>query len=274
MEKRFQLQNEGFAKDRVEALHQSVYELKREHPEIISLTLFGSLVRGKSRTESDIDGVMYVDTDYILEHEDAESRKLGDVVDINVERGQISSELSTQRLGINLFLRPDLYDKYNQLIQERVLQKDKSLGPEQVSHLRSLPMSEKNLNYLLRWLINSRKANTDFMKKILEVYTGDLNDKEEMFRAAKNIGGEPREFVSTPVLFLGAMFHLDVGGGIRKYRKLLIDKLLEAGEVGEMIWQDIARYLEHWEQKIPSSDLPTSFYYPRTLKEAKQIYGS
>jgi len=66
------------------------------------------------------------------------------------------------------------------------------------------------------------------------------------------------------------MFHLDVGGGIRKYRKMYIDKLVQLGPVGEKIWTDTIRSTESMENNLANN---TSKRYPRTLAEAVEMYG-
>lgn len=272
MEKRFSLQRqEVFAENRINALSESVKELQQEYPEIISLTFFGSLSKGQSKIESDIDGALYIDADLVSEREKSEGKKDDDVIDIRQEKETLVQGLKTQKISLKIFLRSDLYEKYNKLIQDKVLQKDHTLSSEQVEHLRALPMSEKVLIDLMDKIVKSMRLLKDFNQKVLDAHSGEKN-MEEFLKTAKAIGGEPDTILETPTLLLGTMFHLDVGGGIRKYRKLLINKLLESGEEGEKIWKDIIGYVEKWEQKTTYKELPTSIHYPRTLSEAKEIY--
>ena len=65
------------------------------------------------------------------------------------------------------------------------------------------------------------------------------------------------------------MFHLEIGRGIRKYREYLIDKLAASGETGEEAWKVIIESTEETEQIRTDTEKK----YPRTLKEAKKVYG-
>jgi hypothetical protein len=273
MEKRFTIQSEAFAQNRVEALREAIKELQLEYPEIISATFFGSLSKGKSTPESDIDAVLYIDADIVAEKERAEGKSGEDVIDVVTDATPLSNGLKTQLLSLNVYLRPDLYKKYNKLTQDKILELDPGLTHEQVEHIRSLPMSEKSLVKLLDNLIDSKNLSLNFDRKILEIHKGDMN-KEELLKTAVVVGGEPDKLILTPTLLLGSMFHMDVGGGIRKYRKILLDKLSEAGPAGEEIWRDIIKYTERWEQKVEYTDLPTTVRYPRRLAEAVEVYGN
>lgn len=248
MEKRFVIQTEDFAQKRVEALSVAVESLKKEYPEVISATLFRSLSRGDTKEDSDIDAVLYVDVDYISEKERLEGKSGDDVIDLVVKKKELPNVPGLQFQSLDIYLRPDLYDKYNKLIQDRVLSLDPSLGPDHVEHIRSLPMSESGINKLVDYLVKMRGVSVEQGKEAL--------------------------VVNTPTTLLGSMFHLDIGGGIKKYRKILLNKLNDVGPAGELIWFDIIRYVERWEQKVEEySDLPTQIHYPRKLKDAVKVYG-
>ena len=66
------------------------------------------------------------------------------------------------------------------------------------------------------------------------------------------------------------MFHLDVGGGIRKYRKAFIDELAKLGPEGERLWEETIRSTEMMENNL---SLDESRHYPRTLSEAVEVYA-
>ena len=68
-QKRFTLSQEEFAQERIAGIKSAVEELKIEHPEIVSLMLFGSLSKGQSREQSDIDGILFVDAEKVEEME-------------------------------------------------------------------------------------------------------------------------------------------------------------------------------------------------------------
>jgi predicted nucleotidyltransferase len=67
--KRFKLSPEEFAVERARGIHEAVHELQRSHPEILGMTLFGSLTKGLSRPDSDVDGFIYVDLQRVAEAE-------------------------------------------------------------------------------------------------------------------------------------------------------------------------------------------------------------
>lgn len=64
-EKRFKLSKDDFAKERIAAIREIFNEVKIDYPEILSFCLFGSLVKGNSKQESDIDMVVFVDADQL-----------------------------------------------------------------------------------------------------------------------------------------------------------------------------------------------------------------
>lgn len=68
---------------------------------------------------------------------------------------------------------------------------------------------------------------------------------------------------------LSAMFHLDLGGGIIKYRQYLIEKLAQMGKIGQQVWTTIIENAEMMEQHLSTN---TEIHYPRTLAEAYQAY--
>jgi len=57
-DKRFLLSREQFSKDRIEALREEIDAMKSKYPEVLSLCLFGSMVKGTAHEESDIDGYL------------------------------------------------------------------------------------------------------------------------------------------------------------------------------------------------------------------------
>ncbi len=272
MEKRFSIQQESFAQNRVEALRQAVEELKQEYPEIISTTLYGSLSKGKSTVESDIDAALFIDADVVAEKEREEGKTGDDVISIATVEKPIEG-FKTKRISQNIYLCSDLYKKYNKLVQDKVLELDPSLIQEQVEHIRSLPMSEKGIITLVDMLVKSLNDKKEFSKKVLEAHKGELN-KDELMKTATSLGSEPETYLTTPTLLFGTMFYLGIGNEIKKYRKILIDKLLESGEAGESIWADIITYVERREQKLEDyTKVPTEVNYPRTLAEAKMVYA-
>lgn len=268
--KRFHIQPEVFAHERIKAIREAVEELKIQHPEILSLNLFGSLVKGKTKQESDIDAFVYIDTDLI-------PQKQGETPVYVIAEHQEPldvNELNIQRIDMGMHLRPDLYDLYGEMFPKKIKEKIPDLTERQLEHIVALPMAKESLNILLDRLIESRKAELAFWKEI-EKINPNIKTREAFIKMAKQHAEIkiPKGIVEISDRNLANMFLLEVGGGIRKYRKILIDRLLHEGEVGEKIWNEMIMHVETWEQKVGYKDLPTQVHYPRTLVEAKRAYA-
>ncbi len=63
--RRFFLSRNPELKQRIKKLSAVVKQLTREHPEIISFNLFGSLVKGYANEESDVDAILFVERSLI-----------------------------------------------------------------------------------------------------------------------------------------------------------------------------------------------------------------
>ncbi|MBI2121616.1 MAG: nucleotidyltransferase domain-containing protein [Candidatus Sungbacteria bacterium] len=64
--KRFLLSRHPELKERLKKIHEIMKEEKAKYPELVALTLFGSLTKGYAIPESDIDGYILIDEDKIL----------------------------------------------------------------------------------------------------------------------------------------------------------------------------------------------------------------
>lgn len=128
--------------------------------------------------------------------------------------------------------------RYKDELKE-ALKTNLNLSGEQVKHVLVRPINEK----------------------IIDSHVADL---EEAIEHESNI----LPLASTN---LSAMFHLDVGGGIKKYRHYLLDKLNNMGAKGERVWREIIGSTEEIEQNL-SRD--TEKRYPRSLPEALKKYGA
>src|SRR4051812_12371483 len=85
--KRFELSREQFAMDRVKAIQGTIDAVKKDCPEILSFALFGSLVKGTTRPESDIDMYIYVDANVVQEKHPNEPVLVNMKWDFNLNRG-------------------------------------------------------------------------------------------------------------------------------------------------------------------------------------------
>ena len=259
-QKRFVLSEQPFAKERLAVLQEVVGEIKREHPEILSLCLFGSMVKGAARLESDMDGYLFVDAGLVAtEFKKEESAVLEKVKD-------------------RTYFIDELHKRYSVLLREP-LKIRLSLSDEQVKHLRVLPVSEQLLSKELVVLEKQAQENLEYKKAHEEWKKMKPGGESSEGATIPNLLSSRIEHEKLrpkhvsrphPSLFVHAMFHLEVGGGIRKYRKFLLEKLIEMGEEGELAWKEIIAATEMLEQNLKRD---TDKHYPRNLKDALAVYG-
>jgi hypothetical protein len=86
---------------------------------------------------------------------------------------------------------------------------------------------------------------------------------------------KPPEVNPNVSLLFNAMFFLQIGNGIRKYRKILLDKLSTMGPLGEKVWEGIITAQKEFERGGGKNDENEEGKkrYPETLKEAIVVYG-
>lgn len=237
--KRFTLSKEGFAVDRLEAIKNTIGEIKSSHPEVLSLTAYGSMVKGTARESSDIDGYLFVD---------AES---------------VNGQTQTDRFD-NIVFSQDIQTKYQDLARLGLKEKA-DLADEQVKDVLVLPISgeiiDEEIGRLLPYaqqIAEYRKAKEEAEisgKDILDEDYPHHPDNEQWTHANNN---------------LSSMFHLAVGKGIEKYRGYLLDRLKTYGDAGEVVWEDIVGSVKFMEQG--KSEKPFD-KYPKTIQDAERIYG-
>lgn len=68
---------------------------------------------------------------------------------------------------------------------------------------------------------------------------------------------------------LQAMFYLQIGTDLDRYRKHVLERLEGKGELGEKVWEAVVRDLEYWEQDGKQG----VGKYPKKLSEAKFMYA-
>ena len=264
-EKRFILSREDFAKERVSGLQRAVETIRRERPEVLSLALFGSLTKGTTKLESDIDMAVYVDADLLRDvHPD-----LGD--DLFLDKKYDFNAIRNGRLQAVTFrwkdLRSDLSDEYERYVNEKILAAIPGLRKEQLKDVYIQPVSEKIVDGILEEIKESYQkypngiASSNIQLGGRQVWEGDWAKDQ-----TPNSRVEPNQL-------LFGLFFLDAGGGLREYRKQIIDRLWLWGELGEQIWKDLISKTEMWEQRVDFDSLPTAKRYPRTLKAAHALYG-
>lgn len=240
-EKRFRLSGEAFAKERLRGAKTTIDDLRREHPEILSLCMFGSMVKGNAKPESDIDGYLFVDADSVPDAQLVSQQREGST--------EVLFDQHTQ-------------DFYTTMIRDR-LKNQNGLKDEQVRHVRVRPISESIIGQELGLLSSWAIAAEQHEQTIAPFERGERSWAD----APPDL--RPPDYV-LPSENLSAMFQLDVGGGISRYRTSLLEKLSSLGDRGERIWQLIVRETESLEQRF---HWDTKLAYPRTLAEARKVYS-
>lgn len=261
-DKRFVLSKEEFSKQRLDAVKQEVDALRQKYPEVLSLCLFGSMVKGTAHEGSDIDGYLFIDTSVIAEQED-------------VAEEQILDEETY--LG-HTYLTDEIAKKYVLELRSGIQEKT-GLDEEGVKHIRSMPISEK----IIDDQISKTQAYLEIKKQTAigrDMYYQNIDKWQrnkpprgsaiELLLAHEKNKPEFPKYPDPVSTGFGSMFHLDVGGGIRKYRKMFIDKLVQLGPEGEKIWEDTIQSTEMMENNLSKAE---DKHYPRTLAEAVAMYG-
>lgn len=266
--KRFVLSPREIFQKRLDAFQTSVKEMQSESSEILSATLYGSMVKGTAhrRTdfgqekESDIDGFLFVDAEEVAAKEGVAPKEVLDPINPEKFRN----------------LRPDIERRYTEDLNKRLQSK---LEPSErvLLHLDTLPLSEdiidREIERDVKDIMHERQSHIDTAaleregaKKINEGASSQelLAHVKNMIKAIKNVP-KPR------YVFLYKMFHLAVGkgDGLRRYRKMYLDKLAALGEIGEVVWAVNIRETERFE----NNGLDPTKRYPRTLAEAIKVYG-
>ncbi|PIR82955.1 hypothetical protein COU19_03020 [Candidatus Kaiserbacteria bacterium CG10_big_fil_rev_8_21_14_0_10_56_12] len=59
--RRYAFSSEARSKDRARTIQTVIEEVRRERPEILAFTLFGSLTKGTAQEDSDLDLNVYID---------------------------------------------------------------------------------------------------------------------------------------------------------------------------------------------------------------------
>ncbi|HLD25573.1 MAG TPA: nucleotidyltransferase domain-containing protein [Candidatus Andersenbacteria bacterium] len=144
-EKRFHLSPESFNQERIQGIKNAMREIKQESPEVLALTMFGSMVKGTARERSDIDGYLFVDADEV-----AKKYPTRDVIETVTENDDYF--VSTT------YLKPDIDAIYKSALREK-LQKSLKLSNEQVKDIRIRPISNEIIDKEIANLTEAQKKS-------------------------------------------------------------------------------------------------------------------
>ncbi len=253
--KRFVLSKETFAQERMQAVREAVDEIKEKHDEVLSFCMFGSMTKGTAHVGSDIDGYLFIDSERIAQKD-------------GVPEDQVLRAIEGQSPNMT-YLTEEVAKKY--ILEFRDSIKNKSdLKDKDVGHVRTRPISEKVIDKEISSFLTYFK-DLDVYKEASTLWfknypTRGTSSVDELIAREKAKPHFPEKVSSS----LSLMFHLDIGGGIKKYRKLFIKKLQELGPEGERIWTDTITSTEMMENNLSTDKTKR---YPRTLAEAVEVYG-
>lgn len=215
-EKRFQIPEDEELKERLKGIQHTVKDFQREYPEALSFSMYGSMVKNTATLESDIDGTLFIDTTPTGDED----------VDKAVQDRLASDEY------LNIF-KSDLQDRLG--LAEEQLGKDVSL--ETISEEDVATAAEK-------FLLAKELYEEDL--KLWESTKRDTGKTEAGFFGTMPVYEYDGEEPVAPDLpnNIKAMFNLDVGGGIRKYRQQFLDSLAQLEpEQADDICRSIGAYL-------------------------------
>lgn len=247
VEHRFTLSKEQFAKERIAAVREMVDELKGQHPEVLSFTMFGSMVTGSARPESDIDGCVFVDTDEVVKQGKAEQYPIDH---------RIKEDETTIRFVDDFQPGIALEDEVR-----TILKKKTGLDDEGVQHVRIVPISREIIDTQVQAIAQYERDIREYKKR--------LNELPVMEKFGPKRPKIPKTVIGNRNLY--GMFHLKVGNGIEQYRTHLVDALaVMEPEIGDAVWHDIIQSTEWMERQMQDD---SNARYPRSLGEARQMYG-
>jgi len=251
-EPRFIIPKDSLGYERLVETQAIVKELKTENPEIISLCVFGSNVKGTAADKSDIDGWLFVDSSIVALQTNKEEK---DVLEI----GTIGEDFYARE---DIHFEKDIEQKYNDLLRSKL--KDRlNLADDQVKHVRTRPISESIMDrYITKW---------DSWGKEMKTYKARRIQQEAEIANHDFSGIFPHLPENLESGYISYIFHMALGHGIEKYRKYVINKLVDRGETGELIWKEIISGTEIMENHLSTN---SKVSYPRNLAEAISIYGS
>lgn len=248
--KRFDLGNSEVVRERLHSIQSMVRKMKESEPSVVSFLMYGSMVKGYATPESDIDGYFLIDTD--------EASKKNGPHEVEVYWEPVGGGDDEGINSIGARFKPRHKTAYNTWVRTALKSEIPELTDEQLEHINSLPISFETIDLVLKiW-------RESLLNEVKHKDTNGIRMSE----------------------YLSKLFFLNVGDDtIRKYRAHLIKKLFSFGQLGHEMWNKIIGFTEIMERKVDFSKpetLPvdaheagvfTDVRYPRTLEDAKRVYG-
>ncbi|MES3005770.1 MAG: nucleotidyltransferase domain-containing protein [Patescibacteria group bacterium] len=278
---RFDVGDNGEIRERLSIIQESVREIQETYPEVVGFLMFGSMVKGYATEESDIDGRIIIDVEQIHDKNSNTVTVIG-WRSLKNDAGALSvKERGLSPSSIHARFEDATKKRYEDLIKDKFKLGISKLSDEQVRHIEALPISFEALDKILKiWRDNVAefKAIEDADKKIRKKHKKEeLSDEDMAFLMREKSFKLPEKNIQASE-YLSQLFFLSVGSSnIRPYRAYIIKKLFSYGEIGKEMWTHIISYTEIMERRLVDEEKKEgealSVKYPRTLEDAKYIYG-
>lgn len=278
--KRFPLQEDQRAKERIHATRDAIVAAKKIYPEIISGGLYGSLARGTSKgSTSDIDCMVFIDPteatvfdDLTVNHgngritfkREGKEEVLVEMrsgVDWLEEEGGAHSN-TTREFYFTYFFSRDDGDTapYENVINQKILEKNPDLDNKRLFHVAPMPISHDLIAQSLHYLYITKTDQEEFKKQMARI------PEEKEYADNPDV-----QYAFALPVQIEQIFFLELGTGLAPYRAQVLETLESMGDIGEEIWHEIVTRLEKWEQS-KTGNTAGSVYYPRDLTAARKTY--
>ena len=260
--KRFVLPREERLKARLDSLKESLDSLQVSHPEIVGMTLYGSMVTGSATESSDIDGFVFLEESKAGDYLTDEDWQWAEEERHDYERKKPEWSTSVGVSEIDLAAT----HRYSPIVQEAL--KGKGLTDEQIKHIRVRVISDEIIG---NELTKTLESENEFIK-----YQGDIvmwNKKmDELPIDQWPSWDEKPEYPNRYTIDwkIPALFHLEVGKELNHYRNEVVRRLKKAGDSGERVWKQIIGHTADMERHMRGSNYP--HLYPTTIDEATNFY--
>ena len=259
---RFVLPREESLRRRLGLVKTALNLLQSSHPEVIGMTLYGSMVTGGAIESSDIDGFVFVEESTVVPSLTEEDWQWAEEEQKEYKRKR--PEWSTSR-GVS---RVDLAvtHRYRSIFDDVLT--TQGLTEEQIKDIRIRVISDEIIREEVNNAILSEK---EFLKYREDTAAWDKLREELPYEQWPSWDERP-EFPDLNFIDwkISALFHLEIGRGLKHYRTEVVRRLKEAGGIGELVWKQIISRTADLERHMRGSYYP--HLYPATLDEAISYY--
>lgn len=268
--KRFEISKDPYSRERLQALSDTIKELRLKHPFVVGAVLFGSLSKGKQLNEdiarkSDIDAVIYIDEDEARKEypslSGGENELFNEWIEIDNELHEYyDSRTDDERMFeiIGNYVNGLAEDSLKEKLPHHKFPKYTGIG------VNTRAISTKGPNSI----------NQTFERVFFSYLRPGDSKIEELKREIDDLeSGKPTRS-TVDISYIAMPWLLDVGGGLARYRR---DYIKELGQLDslerELRWKVTVAAIKYYERK---GDISKSIQnqYPQTYGEAVKYYGS